>query len=178
MKLYDRLLKIEQVCARGEKVFSGFFFSVLILAGFTQVMFRYVFHLTVAWAEELILICLEWCVFVGASAATTEKKHIIISVLVDMFPEKVRKWFTVFSQVLWLIFAIATLYITYDNTLNAFSRGNATLGGGYPYWIPMAALPVGLFLMVTKVIVLILKTIHGEADLRDAEEVLREEMVG
>ena len=36
MKLYDRLLKIEQVCARGEKVFSGFFFLVLILAGFIQ----------------------------------------------------------------------------------------------------------------------------------------------
>ena len=178
MKFYDRLLKVEQACAKGEKAFAGFFFLVLVLAGFIQVLFRYVFHLTVAWAEELILICLEWCVFVGASAATVEKKHIIISVLVDAFPGKLKKWFTVFSQVLWLVIAVVTLYITYDNAMTSFVRGNATLGGGYPYWVPMAALPVGLFLMTLKVIVLIIKTIHGESDLRDAEEVIREEMVG
>ena len=177
MNLYQKILKTEQVCAKGEKAFCGFFFLVLVFAGFIQVLFRYAFQFTVAWAEELILICLEWCVFVGASAATVEKKHIIISVLVNAFPKKVAQWFTVFSQILWLIFGCITLYITYQNAFSSFMRHNVTLGGGYPYWLPMAALPVGFFLMTLKVIVLIIKTIHGEADLRDTEELIREEIV-
>ncbi len=177
MSLYEKIQKFEGRCAKGEKVFVGFFFLLLVLAGFIQVVFRYVLHLTVAWAEELILICLAWSVFVGASAATTEKKHIIISVLVNAFPEKIRKWLTVCSQVFWLIFAAVAAYITFDNAMNSFSRGNVTLGGGYPYWIPMMALPVGLFLMCLKVIVLIWGTIRGEADLQNQEEAIREEMV-
>lgn len=177
MKFYDKMLKVEAACAQGEKTFAGACFLILVLAGFLQVLFRYVFHVTVAWAEELILFCLEWYVFIGASAATVEKKHIAVNVVVDALPEKLSKFFTVLAQILWLVFAVIATNITFTNMISSYVRGNKTLGGGFPYWFGMLALPIGLALLCIKTVILIIKTIHGEKDHLSVEETIREEMV-
>lgn len=159
-----------------ERYFAGISFMFLVFAGFIQVVFRYVFKLSVAWADELILFCLLWFVFVASSVATEDKKHIIISVLVDALPKKVGHWVTIFSQIVWVVMAGWIGYIAILNAKAAFVSGSLTLGGKFPYWIAMASIPVGLLLMMIKVAVLIVRTLKGEADQISAEEALMKEV--
>lgn len=169
-------MKFYEAWNKFERYFAGATFLLLVFAGFIQVVFRYAFHIAVAWADELILFCLVWCVFMGSSVATVDRKHIIISALVDVFPPKLAKYVTIFSQFVWLAASVVIGYVTWTNAIVSLQMGSKTLGGKFPYWVAMIAIPIGLILMAIKVAVLIVHTFKGERDTRTAEEELMEEL--
>lgn len=159
-----------------EKVLLGLIMCLLILMGFTQVICRFVLKIPLAWAEELLTFCMVWVAYLGASAATNERKHIIVSMFVDLLPKPLRIGFTVLSQLLWLGCAGMMAYLGWNMTMNYLSRGAATLGGKYPYWVASVAIPLGMALMVIRIVVLIVQTLRGERDTKSQEEMIREEM--
>ena len=68
------------------------------------------------------------------------------------------------------------LYLGCYVTANYISRNAATLGGKYPYWIASVIIPISMFLIGIRVILLIVQTLRGESDTRSQEEIVREEM--
>ncbi len=161
---------------RFEKVVLGVIMCMLIIMGFVQVLFRFVLEMSLAWAVELMTFLMIWVAYLGASAATNERKHIIVSMFVDLLPKRLRIGFTVFSQILWLACSIAMAYLGWDITMNYIDRGAVTLGGQYPYWCASIAIPISMALMAIRVVVLIVHTLRGERDVISQEEKIREEM--
>jgi len=168
--------KIYEGYNRFEKVVLGLIMCLLIIMGFTQVICRFVLHIPLAWAEELLTFCMVWVAYLGASAATNERKHIIVSMFVDLLPKPLRIGFTIFSQILWLGCAIVMAYLGWNTTMNYIKRGAVTLGGKYPYWVASIVIPLGMILMAIRVIILIVHTLRGERDTISQEEMIREEM--
>lgn len=168
--------KVYEGYNRFEKTLVGLIMLLLIVMGFVQVICRFVLKMPLAWAEELLTFCMIWVAYLGASAAANERKHILVSMFVDKLPGRLRKIFTILSQLLWLGCALIMTYLGCYTTMNYISRGAVTLGGKYPYWVAAIIIPISMALIVIRVIVLIVHTLKGESDTRSQEEIVREEM--
>lgn len=159
-----------------ERVISGVLLLLVTLGGVVQVLARYVFTGSIRWGDDFILFSMVWFVFIGSSVAVVEKKHIIVSVLVDAFPKKIAKVLTVAAQVAWFALAALTMYITAMHTIDTARKGSVAINSGFPYWIAQVIMPIGLLLMLVKIVILIVKTIQGERDTLTDEEIIKEEM--
>ncbi len=176
MKKWGLMKKFYEWYNRLEKLALSLIMCLLIIMGFTQVVCRFILQMPLAWAEELLTFCMVWVAYLGASTATHERKHIMVSMFVDKLPGRLRIIFTVFSQLLWLGCAIAMAYLGWDMTVGYLSRGATTLGGKYPYWVAAVIIPISMVLMAIRVVILIVQTLRGESDTRSQEEIVREEM--
>jgi TRAP-type C4-dicarboxylate transport system permease small subunit len=161
---------------RFEKILVGVIMLLLIIMGFVQVLFRFVLHMPLAWTEELLTFCMIWVAYLGASAAANERKHILVSMFVDLMPKRMRLAFTILSQLLWLACAIVMTYLGGYVAMNYINRGAVTLGGKFPYWVAAIIIPISMALVAIRVVVLIVHTLKGESDTRSQEEIVREEM--
>lgn len=168
-KLYERY-------NRFEKVALGLIMCMLIIMGFTQVLFRFVLHLSLAWVEELMTFLAVWMAYLGASAATNERKHIMVSMFVDLFPKPIRIGLTLFSQAMWFACALVMAYLGWSITMNYINRGAVTLGGGLPFWCASMAIVISMAFIATRIIILMVNTLRGERDTLSQEEIIREEM--
>lgn len=75
-------------------------FSILILVCFLQVLFRFVLNLPLAWTEELSRYVFILMVYLGASAAALEGKHVRVELIDSILPAKVARFVSVVVQML------------------------------------------------------------------------------
>lgn len=59
---------------------------------FIQVLFRYVFHFSLAWSEELAMYLFLWLAALGSAYAFKIRSHIAIKFLVDHLGGRMRGW--------------------------------------------------------------------------------------
>lgn len=168
-KLYEKYNQFE-------KTFIGVVMCLLIVMGFIQVVFRFVLSLPLAWTEELLTFCMIWVAYLGASTATHQRKHIIVSMFVDLLPKKLRLAMTVFSQFLWLCCTVTMAYLGVSMTQTYYQRGSSTLGGSFPYWVASIIIPISMAIISIRIILLMYHTVKGEQDLPSKEDAIREEM--
>lgn len=60
-------------------------FTLMVMCVFGQVLFRYVFHLSVPWTEELARFTFIWATFLGAGIAFAEGGHLGVQAVVNKF---------------------------------------------------------------------------------------------
>lgn len=157
-----------------EKMVLGIILLFLIIMGFVSVICRFVLHMPLAWSEEIMLFCMVWTTYLGASTAANERKHIRVSMFVNLLPKSMQKTITILSELLWIACAILLFYLGYIVTFNYIKSHAATLGGGFPYWIAAISIPIGMLLMVIRIIVSIYDTLHGKTDEQTVEEIIKE----
>jgi TRAP-type C4-dicarboxylate transport system permease small subunit len=66
-------------------------FIAMCLMVFIQVVMRYVFNKPIYWAEEFSLSAFTWVAFIGAALALRKSRHARITLLIDRFPEALRR---------------------------------------------------------------------------------------
>ena len=62
----------------------------IVLVTFTQVLFRYIFHLSLAWSEELAKYLFLWLAALAAAYAFKTKSHFALRFLVDRLGKKLQ----------------------------------------------------------------------------------------
>jgi TRAP-type C4-dicarboxylate transport system permease small subunit len=62
----------------------------IVLVTFTQVLFRYIFHLSLAWSEELARYLFLWLASLAAAYAFKTKSHFALRFLVDRLGKKLQ----------------------------------------------------------------------------------------
>lgn len=91
------------------------FLLVLFLSVFIQIIMRNVFHSGSIQLEELARVSLVSMVFLMIPVLSAEHKHIIVDIVLIYLPERLRRWFLVFSDLLvglfglYVLWAIATI---------------------------------------------------------------------
>ena len=160
-----------------ERNLIGLVMLFMITFGFLQVIFRFVLQIPVAWLEDLMMFAIVYLAYLGASTAANERKHLMISMFVDMLPDGLRKAMTVFSQVVWLISLLFLIYFGAQVMGSHIARGTVTTGGRFPIWISSMIIPIGAFLVSIRVIILIIQTVRGYRDTRTMKEIVQEEKV-
>ena len=96
-----------------------------------QVVARYILRSGQFWAEELCLVGMMWAALLGAAACIWTDSHVRLTIILSLFPAKLRMWILALTDgiVLWFTFMI------FKEGLLLIQR---TMGG------QMSALPISI----------------------------------
>ena len=126
-------------------------FSVALV--FTQVVMRYVFSNSLSWSEELARYLFLWQIWVGASYAVKERRHLRIEVVQELLKDDFKKnIFELFALTLWLGFSIFLAYKGTELTSLLFHRGQVSPAMRIPMACAYASVPVGCTLMSIRLV--------------------------
>lgn len=126
-------------------------FSVTLV--FLQVIMRYVFSSSLSWSEELARYLFLWQIWLGASYAVKERKHLRIEAVQSMIKSasgKIR--FELVALFLWLVFSIFMVYKGGELVKLLFIRGQVSPAMRVPMAYAYASVPVGCLLMSIRLI--------------------------
>ncbi len=124
---------------------------VIILA--TQVLFRYVFFIGLDWTEETARFCFVWMIYMGASLAALQARHIRIEIHLKWLGPRIYAVFMMLSDLLWVSYNLILVWVGFKLTYRMIFQLpyiSPTLGWnlGYVYLV----IPVGFLLMTLRVI--------------------------
>lgn len=125
-------------------------FTVFLI--FFQIIMRYVFHNSLSWSEELaryMFLCQIW---LGASFAVKQQRHLRIEAFKNMLPEKAQKYAEMITLLIWFGFSIFLAYKGSELTLILIKRGQVSPAMRIPMAYAYASVPVGCGLMAIRLI--------------------------
>lgn len=135
-------------------------FSVALV--FIQVVMRYVFSNSLSWSEELARYIFLWQIWLGASYAVKEHRHLRIEVVKDLIKSRKGKLcFEIFVTLLWLGFSIFMVYEGGTLTKVLMRRGQVSPAMRIPMAYAYASVPVGCALMSARLCAEIVKYIRN-----------------
>ena len=149
IRLLDRYFE-EAVCA----VLLCILMSFLII----QVVLRYVFHMSLAWNEELTRFAFVWFIYLGASMGVQREGHIRVLTFLALLPGGFLKTAVLLiSDLLWFAFMAVVFWFSFDflKVVVEFPRGSAVLD--IPMLYVFMIIPGGFLLMMLRLIQLHLR---------------------
>ena len=150
------------------------FFVVLL---FIQILLREFFEYSISWGEELATYLFVWFVFFGACYACRLAAHNRVTFQFKMFPHRVAVAIEAFADLIWVIFNVYFVYLSYTfvfKKMNVFWKSQ-TMGIPMKYFY--AVLPIAFVLMTIRVIQInYLKLVKG-VDIRDPDALEVEKIV-
>ncbi len=140
--------KIKYFFNNFEFLLGGVFTVVMVAVLFLQVITRYVFHYSLAFAEELGVIMFIMTVYFGAIGATRRNQHLRIELLTNKLKPKAKLFVGIIANIVFIVANAFIIYSIITVTTNLFNYGMTTAILGIPKWICYTALPFS-FLMIT-----------------------------
>lgn len=108
---------------------AGISFLVMVVLTCWQVITRYLLKNPSTWSEELVSYLFAWMALLGASLITSERGHMNIPVVVERLPEKAKKGFAIFAEVVAFVFsAVILVYGGVQITSLAMGQMTSSLG--------------------------------------------------
>ena len=137
--------------------------ALLILLTFLGVIWRRVFGAPFTWLEEVQLACMVWIVFASAGAAFRYGNHVAIEMIVDLFPEKAQKYFTIFISAV-VVAVISYLFVQSIGFIQLFiNSGRSTPMLAIPYYLIYGIAPVSYILMIFNYFYALITGVKSEA---------------
>lgn len=137
---------------KGEEVFLVIIISFSVVLLFLQVIMRYIFKNSISWSEEFARYLFLWMIWVGASLATKESRHLKAEFLENLIPKKVMDFISISALLLWLIFSLWLSYSAFFLTKDIYLSHQKSSAMQLPMFIPYASVPVGCTLMSIRLI--------------------------
>jgi TRAP-type C4-dicarboxylate transport system permease small subunit len=141
------LLRSANVLMAALRVAAGTMLVASVGINFANIIGRYVFSVSLSWAEEAMLFLMIGCVFFAAGPVGWMGRHIRMDVIVSMLPPRARWAFELFSDLVTIATCILIAVFAWPvmTMLTELDQRSAT--ANIPLVIPQAAVPVGLVLM-------------------------------
>jgi len=138
-KIESYLVKIESA------IIVLFLFSVVFIATF-QIIGRNLFQYTIPGLEVLLRALVLWITFLGASIATTRKRHIAIDALGRVLKPKTQMIVSIITGLLSIFVCILLASASWD-FLQTEKQAGAVFVWGLQAWIVELILPIGFLLI-------------------------------
>jgi len=103
------------------------------------------FGAPVLWAIDIAMLLFIWCAFLGADAALRARQHIIIDIVVRLFPQRLQRVLLIAHWTIIIAFLLALVVLGTQLTLLNVERPMGDTEISYAY--VTAAVPVGALLM-------------------------------
>lgn len=127
-------------------------YVVIVVVGFAQVLFRFVFASPLSWSEELVRYVFVWSVFLTAAIAFNLNSHISIDFLTTWYPPRLQR---VFALVSWgcVILGVVVVFVLGMQLIQSPSvRLQKSPAMEIPMIVPYAAIPVGCAVMMVNIL--------------------------
>ena len=142
--------------------------GVLLLAAIAiniaNVIGRYVFGISVAWAEEVMSYIIIWGVFISIGAITYQGLHLRMDLLVLTVRGRLAKLLGGLTVILMLVCALFVLRQSFHILTFYIGNGETSMGARIPLVYPHAALFLGFVLMAAAAIVRFKSYLTGKFD--------------
>ena len=99
----------------------------------------------ILWAIDIAMLLFIWCSFLGAEAALRAKQHIIIDIVVRMFPQRVQRALLIAHWAVMVAFLATLVVLGTELTMLNVERPMGDTEISYAY--VTAAVPIGALLM-------------------------------
>jgi TRAP-type C4-dicarboxylate transport system permease small subunit len=115
--------------------------ACLVAFAVSAVLFRYLFHAPIAWAEEVESLALLWIIMIGAVYAKRKNTLLRMDILYNLMPPSARRYVAIFQELAHCsIFCLMIVY-GYRLALQVYDKGTSLLNISL-YWLYLS-LPVG-----------------------------------
>lgn len=145
-----------------EEALSVILFTLMTVLIFLQIIFREFANFSLDWTEELGRYTFIWLVYISASLATKNNRHLRVEFIETILPKRASKWYSVFGHTIWLAFSLYMVKVGYDVAFHILDSGQTSpsvgLTMGYVYMI----VPIGFALASIRISQLIVKKIINE----------------
>jgi TRAP-type C4-dicarboxylate transport system permease small subunit len=119
-----------------------------------EVFARYVLQSGQFWAEEFCLVAMMWAALLGAAACLWTDSHVRVTIILSLFPAKLRMWILTLTDaiVLWFTFVIfkESLFLIERTMGGQMSALRIPIGVTY-YVLPLSAVLMFIFTVVRAV---------------------------
>jgi C4-dicarboxylate transporter DctQ subunit len=127
-------------------------YAVIVVVGFAQVLFRFVFASPLSWSEELVRYVFIWSVFLTAAIAFHRNSHISIDFLTTWYPPRLQR---AFAFVSWgcVILGVVIVFVLGMQLIQSPSvRLQKSPAMEIPMTVPYAAIPAGCVVMMVNIL--------------------------
>jgi TRAP-type C4-dicarboxylate transport system permease small subunit len=154
--MIEKLLRLVRALVAVIGVLSGALLVASVALNFANVVGRYFFNASIPWAEEAMLFLMVGCVFLGNGVVAWSGRQIRMDVVVRMLPPKVREALDLFSELVFLITAVAIVIFAWPVIRDLAEFDQRSQAADFPLVIPQAMVPIGLSIMAFLVAVRLL----------------------
>lgn len=119
---------------------------------FANVLSRYFFDTSFAFAEEITINLFVLATFVGASIAIKRQAHFGFQFFFDKFSSRIQGFLVVITSLFMLFFLSLTLVFGLELAINQMERGRVTPALNIPQWLFTAAIPLGSLLCMIRTV--------------------------
>jgi len=154
--MIEKLLRLVRALVAVIGVLSGVLLVASVALNFANVVGRYFFNASIPWAEEAMLFLMVGCVFLGNGVVAWSGRQIRMDVVVRMLPPKVREALDLFSELVFLITAVAIVIFAWPVIRDLAAFDQRSQAADFPLVIPQAMVPIGLSIMAFLVAVRLL----------------------
>lgn len=145
------LQTLEAALSRAEETLIGVLLVAASFVLFANVVARYGFNESFAWAEELTRYAIVWMVFIGGSVAARKGIHIGVDLLARALAGRPQQRYLI-AAVNLLCVAFGVFLVVFGGSLVAQAQqfGQVTPALQVPLWTVQLAIPVGGALMTLR----------------------------
>lgn len=137
--------RFQDIVSKVELTLTATLLALIVILVFTAAASRYVLT-PINWSVDAAQALFVWVVFLGASQALRRRRHLGISVLVDMLSKNQRTWIDIVLRSLIAIFLAFIIYYGIKLCILNYGRKLTSFPLSYSY-VTLAA-PVGCTLML------------------------------
>jgi TRAP-type C4-dicarboxylate transport system permease small subunit len=152
---------LKKIDTKFEEIFCSVILALMLVILTYQVVLRFIFNNSNAWSEELARYMFIWFIFVGASYAAQKLAHIKIDALINLYPERVRKYVWLMGVLVWIGFNVIVIITSGRYAVVLHRADQVSLGLGIKMSYVYAAIPVGYLLMTFRLLQNLYKTIFS-----------------
>lgn len=140
------------IAAHFEEILSTILLSLMAILAFAGVITRYVFHVPIAFTEELEINALVWLTLFGTAAAFRRNKHLRMTFVQDKLSQTSRRFLSICINLL-CIGLFATLgYLGYMQLLDEKFLEITSESLSVPQWMYTVCIPVGCALIIGRIL--------------------------
>ncbi|MCC3358981.1 TRAP transporter small permease [Bacillus sp. REN16] len=135
-----------------EKVFTTILFMAFSGLMIINVLMILISNEAISWASEGVMLLFVFFVWVAISYAFKERKHISVTALTDMFPEKGRKMMSIIVNFIVIAFFAVLAYAGIELLLHPSVLNKSSLLIQYPMWLFYFSAPLGASLSIIRLL--------------------------
>ena len=147
---------MRQILARinrdGERWLLLVFYSMIVATIAIEVVRRFGLSYSSVWGEEIARYSFIYLVWIGASAAVSDRAHIRIDVLFHYLPPRGKAVLYIFGDLVMLAVALIAFYFSLETVLISLKFGSVTHGLRIEQAWFLAAVPFGFTLITLRLI--------------------------
>jgi len=125
-------------------------FNVILI--FIQIIMRYIFQNSLSWSEELARYIFLWQIWLGASFAVKEHRHLRIEAFLNLLPKKINKYVELLSLLIWFCFSAFLAYKGSELVIMLIKHGQVSPAMRMPMFYAYSSVPVGCAFMGVRLI--------------------------